>query len=155
MSWAIGEAQSGSAGGWTLGAILAGFGLLVFILLGSDTIMRANGLYGSREFVTLSVAEKRLVWRRRSDRPELHFDHRGERIRAVVTMDEFRRIAVGQRVATVVIPGRFHGRHVFLDGPGLKLDPQTRVVAFGLIVGSHFLALLLLVIWLVRRAERS
>jgi hypothetical protein len=132
-------------------AILTGL-----LLWGGDLIFRANGLYGARTFVTEPIIEKRVVHGSRNSRKyRLFIQHRGERIFADVRAEDYRNVQLGQRVAFVVTAGRFSGWHVFLDRPGLKLDPGTTVVAFGLIVVSHALLVLALFFWFMRRAERA
>lgn len=142
--------------GWSARQLLAALMIALLAFAGSDILLRANGVYGERERVTVQVVEKRIDrGRRNSVRPKLFVQHRGERPYALVDMAQYDAVRVGDRIATVIIPGRLYGRHVFLDAPGLKLDPQTRIVAFGLIVGSHLLAVLAVFVWLVRRAERA
>lgn len=136
---------------WLAAAILA-----IMMVWGGDTLFRANGLYGERAFVTATVLEKRIVNGRRNSRTyKLFIDYGQRRPYASVKASDYDAVQIGHRYRWVVIPGRLGGYHVFVDRPGLKLDPATTMVAFGMIVGAHLIALLALFVWLVRRAERG
>ncbi len=141
------------------GRLAIAFVTVVFLILGvvtMDVAMRANGLYGERVFAAETVTEKRIRisgGRSRSRNHDIHFLHRGVPHVMTVLSSQYEKIAVGDRIKMIIVPGRFAEPTVFLDTPGLKLDPQTRVVAYGLIIAVHFGGLFLLFHGLLARAR--
>lgn len=122
----------------------------------ADSAFRANGLYGARSFVSEVVTEKVIRLGSRSSRHyTLRFSHAGMRHQATVLPEQYEAVMPGQRVRFVIVPGRFGTPDVYLDTPGLKLDPQSRVVGLGLIIAVHFIVLVGLFKILLYRASRS
>jgi hypothetical protein len=119
-----------------------------------DATFRANGLYGTRTVATETVVEKRMVRARRSRTPMIYLVHRGQRLGARVMGEEYERITRGERIRVVIVPGRMGRPHVFLDRPGFKHDPHSRIVSFGLIIMAHFALLFGLFHWCLVRARR-
>ena len=136
-------------------AWLSGLFMLAVVGMTMDATLRANGFYGTRTFATETVVDKRLVpGRRNSSTPAIYLVHRGQRLGARVMGEEYERIAKGERLKVVIVPGRLGVPNVFLDRPGFKHDPASRMVSFGLIVAVHFAALFGVFHWFLARARR-
>lgn len=136
---------------------LALFGFFSLVVL--DTTLQANGLYGSRTVTVETVSNKRLVTRgRRGVQPTIWFAHRGQQFRAEIMRDEFDQIAIGQRLKVIIVQPRFQiplsSPSVFLDKPGFKHNPHSRMVTFGLVIIVHFGLLYLLFKFCLDRARR-
>jgi hypothetical protein len=132
----------------------SGLFILAIAAMTMDATLRANGFYGTRTLAVEKVVDKRMVYARRSSTPMIYLAHRGQRLGARVMADEYERIAIGERLKVVIVPGRFGNPHVFLDRPGFKHDPHSRMVMFGLIIVTHFAALFGLFHWFLARARR-
>jgi hypothetical protein len=135
--------------------ILALCAFLALLLVGSDTVLRVHGIYGSRTLATVTIDEKRIVRGSRSARHlRAYFRQGGTRHALDLNRDEYNALSIGQSVRVIIVPGRFVGTHAVLDRPGLKLDAHTRAVVFGLIIVTHFGALFGLFHILLVRARR-
>jgi hypothetical protein len=128
--------------------------ILAVAAMTMDATFRANGLYGTRTVATETVVDKRMVRARRSRTPMIYLVHRGQRLGARVMGEEYERITRGERIRVVIVPGRMGRPHVFLDRPGFKHDPNSRIVSFGLIIMAHFALLFGLFQWCLVRARR-
>ena len=128
--------------------------ILAVAVMTMDATFRANGLYGTRTIATETVVDKRMVPARRSRMPIIYIVHHGQRLGARVMGEEYERITRGERTRVVIVPGRLGRPHVFLDRPGFKHDPHSRIVLFGLIIMAHFALLFGLFHWCLDRARR-
>lgn len=156
MSWIWDRRQDREHPFNVMGAVLAVIVLTLMFGFVADSAFRANGLYGARSFVSEVVTEKLIRRGSRSSRHyTLRFTHAGARYQATVLPEQYEAVMPGQRVPFVVVPGRLGPPDVYLDTPGLKLDPQSRVVGFGLIIAVHFIVLVVLFKVLLYRARRS
>jgi hypothetical protein len=138
---------------WALAA--AFFALFAGVVL--DATFQANGLYGVRTVTVETVVGKRMTQARRST-PKIAITHRGQRIETGVSLEEYGAIRVGQRLNVVIVPARWPmlraSPHVFLDRKGIKHNPHSRIVGFGVIVAFHFGLLFGLFQFLLARARR-
>ena len=156
MSWIWDRRQDREPPFNVMGAMFAAIILGLLFGFVADSAFRANGLYGARSFVSEVVTEKVIRRGSRSSRHYmLRFSHAGERHQATVLPEQYEAVMPAQRVRFVIVPGRFGTPDVYLDTPGLKLDPQSRVVGFGLIIAVHFIVLVGLFKVLLYRASRS
>ncbi len=118
-----------------------------------DEALRANGLYGTRVFAAETVVDKRMSGSRRSRMPTLYIRHRGELLRLPVLSEQYEAVSIGQRLPVVIVSSRVGQPGVFLDTPGLKLDPRSRFLGFAVIMGVHFALLFGVFRFLLKRAR--